>query len=77
VAAKLPAVSGSSGRTQLLFLISDRDTHFTANAFKALAPSEAFIHVLIARRRPQSNGIAERFVRALKEWLADKSWQNE
>jgi transposase InsO family protein len=62
---------------QLLFLISDRGTHFTANAFKALVLSEAFIHVLIARHRPQSNGIAERFVRTLKEWLADKSWQNE
>lgn len=43
---------------------------------KQLASEENFIHVVIARHRPQSNGIAERFVRTLKEWLADKSWQS-
>jgi transposase InsO family protein len=52
---------------ELQFLISDRGTHFKANAFKTLVLSEEFIHVLIPRRRPQSNGIAERFVRTLKE----------
>ena len=62
---------------ELLFLISDRGTHFKAKAFKTLIRSEEFIHVLIARHRPESNGIAERFVRTLKEWLEDKSWQNE
>ena len=61
----------------LLFLISDRGTHFTADAFKTLMRSEEFIHVLIARHRPQSNGIAERFVRSLKEWLCDKTWQDD
>lgn len=61
----------------LLFLISDRGTHFTAAAFQNLIRSEEFIHVLIARHRPQSNGIAERFVRSLKEWLRDKSWQDD
>lgn len=60
----------------LLFLITDRGTHFTAKAFQELMRSEEFIHVLIARHRPQSNGIAERFVRTLKEWLRDKSWQD-
>lgn len=58
----------------LQFLISDRGPHFTAAAFQQLAQTEDFIHVLIARHRPQSNGIAERFVRTLKEWLANKSW---
>lgn len=59
---------------ELLFLISDRGTHFTAKTFRELVHTEEFIHVLIARHRPQSNGIAERFVRTLKEWLKDKSW---
>ena len=61
---------------ELQFLISDRGVHFTAKAFRQLAEDEDFIHVLIARHRPQSNGIAERFVRTLKEWLKDKSWQS-
>ncbi len=63
--------------SELRFLISDRGTHFTAKAFKKLMRSEAFIHVLIARQRPQSNGIAERFVRTLKEWLKDKVWRDD
>ena len=61
----------------LKFLISDRGTHFKAEAFKMLMLSEEFIHVFIARHRPQSNGIAERFVRTLKEWLADKTWPDD
>ena len=62
---------------ELLFLITDRGTHFTASAFQTLARSEEFIHVLIARHRPQSNGIAERFVRTLKEWLRDNTWHDD
>jgi len=62
---------------ELLFLISDRGTHFTAKAFRELVHTEEFIHVLIARHRPQSNGIAERFVRTLKAWLKDKSWVDD
>jgi len=62
---------------ELIFLISDRGTHFKAKAFKTLTHSEEFIHVLIARHRPESNGIAERFVRTLKEGLEDTSWQND
>jgi len=58
----------------LQFLISDRGTHFMADVFKDLEREAEFIHVLIARHRPQSNGIAERFVRSLKAWLRDKSW---
>lgn len=60
--------------SDLQFLISDRGVHFTAQVFQQLAAEQQFIHVVIARHRPQSNGIAERFVRTLKEWLADKIW---
>jgi len=59
---------------ELQFLISDRGIHFTAQAFSRLADEAEFVHVLIARHRPQSNGIAERFVRTLKEWLAAQTW---
>lgn len=62
---------------ELLFLISDRGIHFRADVFRTLMREEEFIHVFIARHRPQSNGIAERFVRTLKEWLKDKSWQDD
>ncbi len=62
---------------ELQFLISDRGLHFNSKAFEGLARSQDFIHVLIARHRPQSNGIAERFVRTLKEWLLDNSWEDE
>ncbi len=62
---------------ELHFLISDRGTHFTANAFRQLALGQEFIHVLIARHRPESNGIAERFVRTLKEWLTDQVWTSD
>ena len=61
----------------LQFLISDRGTHFTADVFRQLAKEADFVHVVIARHRPQSNGIAERFVRTLKEWLADKAWLSD
>jgi len=63
--------------TELQFLISDRGVHFTAQVFQQLARQEAFLHVVIARHRPQSNGIAERFVRTLKEWLATHSWNDD
>jgi transposase InsO family protein len=59
---------------ELQFLISDRGTHFTAHELAGLARERDFIHVLIARHRPESNGIAERFVRTLKEWLAEQTW---
>lgn len=62
---------------ELQFLISDRGIHFRAEAFQLLTREADFIHVLIARHRPQSNGIAERFVRTLKEWLKDKTWQDD
>jgi transposase InsO family protein len=62
---------------ELQFLISDRGTHFTAGTFKMRFLGEAFIHVYIARHRPESNAIAERFVRTLKEWLEYRSWADD
>jgi transposase InsO family protein len=62
---------------ELRFLISDRGPHFKANAFKKRALSEAFIHVFIARHRPESNAIVERFIRTLKEWLETQSWTDD
>lgn len=62
---------------ELQFLISDRGVHFKANVFGQLVLDSNFIHVVIARHRPESNGIAERFVRTLKEWLAFKYWEDE
>jgi hypothetical protein len=59
---------------ELQFLISERGVPFTAKVLATLAAATDFIHVLIAHHRPESNGIAERFVRTLKEWLAPHAW---
>jgi transposase InsO family protein len=59
---------------ELQFLISDQGTHFRSKAFAKLAQEADFIHVVVYRHRPESNGIAERFVLKLKVWLRSKSW---
>ena len=59
---------------ELEFLISDQGTHFRSKALADLAQEADFIHVPVYRHRPQSNGIAERFVLTLKDWLQSKSW---
>jgi len=61
---------------ELQYLISDQGIHFRSAALAQLAKRLDFIWVPIARHRAQSNGIAERFVRTLKEWLADQEWQS-
>lgn len=61
---------------ELEFLISDQGTHFRSFVFAELAQECNFIHVPVYRHRPQSNGIAERFVLTLKVWLRSKSWQS-
>jgi len=58
----------------LAFLISDQGTHFRSKALSLLAQDLGFVQIPIYRHRPQTNGIAERFVRTLKEWLRDKTW---
>lgn len=58
----------------LMFLISDQGTHFRSKALADLALEVGFIHIPVYRHRPESNGIAERFVLTLKDWLGNKSW---
>jgi transposase InsO family protein len=76
-AAMVVAAARAVLPSELQFLISDRGVHFTAQVFHQLATEQGFIHVVIARHRPQSNGIAERFVRTLKEWLVDQVWSTD
>lgn len=59
------------------FVVSDRGTHFTAHTFAQFAQDAGFLQVPIARHRPESNGIAERCVRTLKEWLLQYAWQSD
>ena len=61
---------------QLQFVITDRGPQFRADVFKEFLGTQGVNLVLIAKHRPQSNGIAERFVRTIKEWLKDKTWEN-
>ena len=61
---------------ELKYLIADGGTHFTAEVMKKLAEGRGFVRVPLARHRPQSNGIAERFVETLKAWLSDEEWQS-
>ena len=60
---------------ELKYLIADGGVHFTADVIKKLAEGRGFVRVPLAKHRPQSNGIAERFVETLKAWLSDKEWQ--
>jgi hypothetical protein len=60
---------------ELHYLISDGGKHFTAEVMKQLAQRQGFVRVPLARHRPESNGIAERFIETLKTWLAEKEWQ--
>jgi transposase InsO family protein len=58
------------------FVISDNGAQFIAETFAALAAHLGFLHVRIAPRHPQTNGIAERFVLTLKQWLETHSWNS-
>jgi len=59
----------------LRYLISDQGTQFRSQAVAQLAQERDFVHVPIYRHRPESNGVAERFVLTLKEWLRTQHWQ--
>ena len=58
----------------LAFLISDQGTHFRSKLLDLLAQKSGFVQIPIYRHRPQTNGIAERFIRSLKEWLQGCAW---
>jgi transposase InsO family protein len=60
---------------EIQFVISDNGAQFIADAFSQFARDMEFLHVRIAPQRPQTNGVAERFVRTFKEWLAGHTWQ--
>jgi hypothetical protein len=72
VAAALKAILPN----ELQFMISDQGTHFRSKIIANLAKDANFIHVPIYRHRPESNGIAERFVLTLKDWLRSRSWES-
>lgn len=61
---------------ELQFLISDQGKHFKTQLMQQLAQENAFAQVLVYRHRPQSNGIAERFVQTFKRWLRKRTWNN-
>ena len=61
---------------ELEFIISDNGSQFIADIFAQFVKERALTHVRIAPHRPCTNGIAERFVRTLKEWLATQSWNS-
>lgn len=77
--AKLTAHEVTSALRTLLpphlaFLISDQGVHFRSKALASLAEETDFVHIPIYRHRPQTNGIAERFVRTLKYELRHLQW---
>ena len=62
---------------ELKYIISDNGRQFIAEAFQRLCDSRDIVHVRISPHRPSTNGIAERFVRRLKEMLAEREWISE
>ncbi len=63
--------------SELRYIISDNGRQFIAEAFQRLCNSWDIVHVRISPHRPATNGIAERFVRRLKEMLMEKEWISE
>jgi transposase InsO family protein len=59
----------------LAYLIADSGAHCTAAVVKELENGRGFVRVPLAKHRPRSNGIAERFIETLKARLADEEWQ--
>lgn len=61
---------------ELQFVITDNGAQFIAEAFAQFAHEQGFLHVRIAPHRACTNGIAERFIRTLKEWLETHTWNS-
>ena len=61
---------------ELKYLISDNAKIFIAKAMEEFLKEKAVIHVKITPGRANTNGIAERFVRSLKEMLTTQEWKN-
>lgn len=61
---------------ELRYLITDGGVHFVAAALQRLAQERGFVRVPLPPHRPCTNGIAERFVLTLKEWLKNTDWHN-
>jgi len=61
----------------LKYIISDNGKQFIAKAFQRLCDSRNIVQVRITPHRPSTNGIAERFVRRVKEMLAVRYWINK
>jgi len=60
----------------MAYLISDQGTHFRAKVFADFAAETGFVLVPVYRHRPETNGIAERLVRTLKDWLRPATWDS-
>jgi hypothetical protein len=57
------------------FVSSDQGKHFRTKLMQGLSQQKEFVHIVVYRHRPQSNGIADRLVLTLKQWLRTQSWQ--
>jgi transposase InsO family protein len=57
-------------------VVSDNGAQFIAEVFARFAADMECLHVRITPHRPQTNGIAERFVLTLKQWLETRSWNS-
>jgi transposase InsO family protein len=62
--------------SELKYIISDNGKQFVAEAFQKFCTNKGITHIRITPHRPATNGIAERFVRRLKEMLTERAWIN-
>jgi hypothetical protein len=60
----------------LEYILSDNGTPFIAEEFIGLLADKGIVHIRISPYRPQTNGIAERHVRTMKEILSSKKWNS-